>query len=100
MTKSLYFKAIITYNISDDDIRKNFKSYLIDDLKFQDLEDSSTLGLPENILDNKLIELDKKLQEFSLESLKGDDFVEAFFLVNFPLAKEKISIKRYFYSNK
>lgn len=71
------FNAIITYTISDDDLREEFME-LIEEIGFLPQEDQSTYALPtRRPYDDNIAE---ELKEFCNEKLKKDDHVDYYWL--------------------
>lgn len=50
-----YYKQVLTFNFSDDDVRDDFKSF-IENKRFEEMRDQSTYALPHKLFTTRIEE--------------------------------------------
>lgn len=91
------FNAIITYTISDDDIREEF-SELLEDIGFEEQDDQSTYALPDTEPYDD--DIDEVLKDFCEENLEKDDHVDYYWLAGDQKGNAGIELTKFRYKPK
>ena len=88
----MYYKAVLTYDFSDDDTRDSFCD-LIMGMGFLEASDQSTFKLPLKCPLSR-IDLEREIKEWSLEEdviITEDDFIQFFYAVPAPYEGKKVA---------